>query len=328
MLLIFVARNIQTTIKKYHHKLKFDIYFSLSLEEVIVSDSVIQNVISSYEETEILSLVKRLKSEDSIDYLIEELECRIEQIPPDRITIFVKLFISLSAECFNDIGKRSLYVTKSMCIYLIPKLMTRISQVAHRFDILMQILEDVSLYELEAILPVIRDLEEAFGRWPSSYEDINMQFLSLDKFLILENAISDKIIRFEKQKSIFDWTYYLIALKILEINNEEKYKEFFNEMLRTPLNRLKRLELTVGTWRGQGEGYYFDLGNISKEIEYSSIKQDIITTLQDESFWTMSQDQQRIVATYEVCNQRSNEENIRVSYEDADLQLCIWGKKG
>jgi len=313
--------------KRIAHSSKFDIYFSLSLEEIPVSESLIQNVIGFYKEDEILALITWLKSEDNIEYFIEELACCIEKIPPDRIAMFAKLFLSLSSECIQNEEKRNQSnISQSRCLYLIPKLVTQISQGKNKLDLLMNLLKNATLYELEGLLLITRDMEETFGRWPESYESKYNQLLSLDDFLSFENAVSDRIIEFCKQICIYDWGYSYIALIILKINCEEKHDTILFESFAMPLNRIKRLSMYAGYWHGLEEGYNFNMVALDKEIDYATIKQDIISTLEDRSFWEMSQDQQRIVATYEISNQKREEVDLRVSLKDADMLLCSWGK--
>ncbi|MBU3153672.1 hypothetical protein LL037_17895 [Clostridium estertheticum] len=121
---------------------KFDLYFSLSLDDIKISRNEIDDSLSRMKEDELRSYIDTLNQRDLFDVYLKEIKYHLSRIPEKRIDLILSVLVFQS----GIIAEKEMQLigadSTTISVYTISDLLFRISDENIRFNIIATMLSN------------------------------------------------------------------------------------------------------------------------------------------------------------------------------------------
>ncbi|NLH45322.1 MAG: hypothetical protein GX451_04235 [Acholeplasmataceae bacterium] len=314
--------------KRMAHSEKFDLYFTLDINDVVIPSAEIENALLYMSEEDFKDYLISLDRENKTIYFLDETRSYIEKINPQRaesiITILMQTAIKFESKNTGFIALSPL--TKSE--HIIESLFTRMNK-PDRFALLELILLKADADCISCFASFLNTLELAFGRLAANGQE-RLEYeklIELSELESLEKLFIQKIKLLSKNTNLLDFKYSLMVTYLLESLDPEFYEGYFNkEYFKDKLNVLKFLELSAAKWRGRT--YSWEINDsykkhLSDKVILDSIKQ----ALADKSFWNLTEKTRNIAATFYLLKNQGEKANREIEQKQIDGILQEWEKQ-
>ena len=314
--------------KRMAHSEKFDLYFTLDINDVVIPSAEIENALLYMSEEDFKDYLISLDRENKIIYFLDETRSYIEKINPQRaesiITTLMQTAIKFESKNTGFIALSPL--TKSE--HIIESLFTRMNK-PDRFALLELILLKADADCISCFASFLNTLELAFGRLAANGQE-RLEYeklIELSELESLEKLFIQKIKLLSKNINLLDFKYSLMVTYLIESLDPEFYEGYFNkEYFKDKLNVLKFLELSAAKWRGRT--YSWEINDsykkhLSDKVILDSIKQ----ALADKSFWNLTEKTRNIAATFYLLKNQGEKANREIEQKQIDGILQEWEKQ-
>ena len=314
--------------KRMAHSEKFDLYFTLDINDVVIPSAEIENALLYMSEEDFKDYLISLDRENKIIYFLDETRSYIEKINPQRaesiITTLMQTAIKFESKNTGFIALSPL--TKSE--HIIESLFTRMNK-PDRFALLELILLKADADCISCFASFLNTLELAFGRLAANGQE-RLEYeklIELSELESLEKLFIQKIKLLSKNTNLLDFKYSLMVTYLIESLDPEFYEGYFNkEYIKDKLNVLKFLELSAAKWRGRT--YSWEINDsykkhLSDKVILDSIKQ----ALADKSFWNLTEKTRNIAATFYLLKNQGEKANREIEQKQIDGILQEWEKQ-
>lgn len=314
--------------KRMAHSEKFDLYFTLDINDVVIPSAEIENALLYMSEEDFKDYLISLDRENKIIYFLDETRSYIEKINPQRaesiITTLMQTAIKFESKNTGFIALSPL--TKSE--HIIESLFTRMNK-PDRFALLELILLKADADCISCFASFLNTLELAFGRLAANGQE-RLEYeklIELSELESLEKLFIQKIKLLSKNTNLLDFKYSLMVTYLIESLDPEFYEGYFNkEYFKDKLNVLKFLELSAAKWRGRT--YSWEINDsykkhLSDKVILDSIKQ----ALADKSFWNLTEKTRNIAATFYLLKNQGEKANREIEQKQIDGILQEWEKQ-
>ena len=229
--------------KRMAHSEKFDLYFTLDINDVVIPSAEIENALLYMSEEDFKDYLISLDREIKIIYFLDETRSYIEKINHQReesiITILMQTAIKFESKNTGFIALSPL--TKSE--HIIESLFTRMNK-PDRFALLELILLKADADCISCFASVLNTLELAFGRLAAKGQERQEydKLINISELDSLEKLFIQRIKELSKKENILDFKYSLMVTYLIESFNPEFYEEYFNnEYFKDKLNLTKEI---------------------------------------------------------------------------------------
>ena len=313
--------------KRLAHIDKYDLYMTLSLENLAVLESSIHQTIYSMSEEEIIGFLHRMNSNgQAVEYFLE-LKSRIEQIPIDRVPMFIKILIEHAYE-LTGTEEPSFMVSSATdyAEYLAEKLLLNIRDEKDKISCLKSILDKCTNLGMQAFSTMINKFEQSHGCPAANGNERGEKVISLDSLKTLETAFAEKLreLYVVNQLNVLDQPNSGMLCYLWEKYDKETYRERLNDLLQAPDNICRFVGLSASKRTGSEVRWIFS-NDYSAYVSKDKVLESIQNVVTSPIFPTLSQNLKEIMAAFVIWNENEDvNKDIGVSLPQVHALLDKW----
>jgi hypothetical protein len=269
---------------------KFDLYFSLSLDNIKISRNEIDDSILRMEEEELRSYIHTLNERDLFDVYLNELKYNLSRIPEERIELILSVLVFKSGRIAEKEIKLIGADSKKINVYTISDLLFRISDENIRFNIIANMLSNTDFLSFQYLLHLLHIIELTHGRIAEASNSQGLKLISLDNLYELESIFLERTKNFVANTNLFDWKEFRRISFLWELIDEKTYSNYIKSAISNKLNAIKFLELYIVTWSSGEVACEYELKNDSytKFMSTEEFLQIIESVRVTEDFWILN----------------------------------------
>lgn len=181
---------------------------------------------------------------------------------------------------FKDTNSISFYIASifNKAEYLVKSILSRIDNENERYNIIKDVVENITKNGLGVIASFINRIELSHGRLAGNEEHKDNQIITLEQLEELEKTYISKINEITQSEFIIDINHFHIAFYLWECLDKDRAKIYLKETLKEDINILKFVCSIASRWNGtDGSGWSFKLNNyltyISPDTIYKKIQE-------------------------------------------------------
>ena len=311
------------------HPDRFDMYFTLSLGNKLLSRKNEQHYIDAAEEEELSNYLSDTIEQEVIRDLIYDIRDIVDDVPETRIPIIVRSLSSVLKQVPDEVPSHLSYNTLAICKFTLNDFPRRIADENDRYILFSNLIEASDVPTFTEFASMISSMEYALGRMGSKKSNES------------EIVFSEKtIIKIEKQyakrlKKVFVDND---TLSLRTINYIIHLWEFIDpKQLRTFMNRIQQMPeyvfhyvSSVASKGFSGDGilwkFYLE-EDFTKYITVTRVVTAINDAIQDKSIILLPEEIKTKLAAFKLCTQ----ENSRYSFDsvpdkEAKRLVAEWQK--
>ena len=239
---------------------RFDGYFSLSLEDIRISDQEFVLSINKMGESELRDYIEFLNKHSLITDYLSELRLYFNDIPEERIELLLSVLMFNSGR-INTSKELNGYNDRILNIYYLIDFLKVMSNEKDRNEIIKNLLCKSDFESFEKLLHLFHVIELSYGKICKTEYESDSKLISSKDLENLEVLIIERIKTFAIKRNIFEWNEPKRGLLIWELLDQESYYEYVKEKIADPINALILASLSIGEWIS---------GNIVTEYEIHS----------------------------------------------------------
>lgn len=304
---------------------KFDLYFSLSLDDIKISRNEIDDSLLRMKEYDLRSYIDTLKKRDLFDVYLEEFNYNLTRIPEERIELILSVLIFQSGRIAEK--KISLISADPITIsdYTISKLLFRISDEKIRFDIIANMLSNSDLASFQFLLNLLHRIELTHGRIAETASAQEPKLINLDYLYQLEAIFLERIKKLVIITSLFEWKEPRLVIFLWGFIEEKTYSAYIKSTIANELNAIKFVALHVNTWSSKGKVciYEFKDDSYTKFISTSEFIKVIESNRLTENFWMLDEHIIESTAAFVLATELTDEIK-QIKIENVKRKITEW----
>lgn len=272
---------------------RFDVYLSLDLEDVKISDAEFKMSINEMNEPQLREYLSSLKYQNLLSDYKNELRLYSKEIDENRIELLLSAFMFSSGRIISD-NQLTDYNDKFIDIYFLMELLKIISDENNRFFIIKSIISKSDFLSFQKLLHLAHIIELNYGRIAATEYQHQEKLITEEHLKELESVIVDRIKEFAKITNIFDWQEYYRALLLWEVINKESYKEYISEQVKSKTIVIILASLAIGEWSNSNNVDEYELHSMSycnylDFVDNETVLQYIDDERKKEEFWKLEE---------------------------------------
>lgn len=270
---------------------KFDLYFSLSLDNIKISRNEIDNSLLCMEEDELRSYIKTLNERGLFDVYLKEIKYNLSRIPEERIELILSILVFQSGRIAESeiqlIGADSTTIS----VYTISDLLFIIGDENIRFNIIANMFSNTDFLSFQFLLHLLHIIELTHGRIAETSRAQAPKLISLDNLYQLEAIFLERTKSFVVITNLFHWKELRRVSFLWEFIEEKTYLEYIKSTIANELNAIIFLTLYMATWSDGEKVLEYELKDDSytKYISTTKFIEIIERMRATEAFWTLDE---------------------------------------
>lgn len=312
------------------HYSKFDRYFVLSIGESTLPRTVVDDILKTYTESQIHSVISESAKNNSIDDLLQEITASKELLDDDRKIVFIKSLISCLKDLSGSSNANGFYISpyrsaENLIIWLMSKVDSKIN-----LQIISDYIEKANADDLPHICSLLCVMLITFDRirpnrgYPKMV--LEEQLDQLGKEYIHKSLEIDRTVNLMSLDNSFSYD-------IIQYFDPELHKEYIEKKLSDPiegdLNKLRFLASCIEQWGSGKAGEYRD--------EHPEYRRDYITDdeldriidkcVSDGSMNKLTNGQAMRVASFWISRNTDERFDFGISGDQCENLLKQWNYK-
>lgn len=220
------------------------LFFLLSLDDGAISKAIIEESFAEYSAEMLRSFLETASQRKQLDYYFQELGCRIDEIPTDRIELFydelvVRCDLSANIDPFFGVTKVTAY---PICLKLLKKLGSQ-----RTFEKLKAGAMGDNLSITATCIKAFWDIKRAYGQI-GSHPNYEHRLIEEDKIADLESTVRAAFKEFYKTDDFYISGYFGELSRIWRHLDEAECKEYELNCISELKNIPYFLESCKGAW--------------------------------------------------------------------------------
>ena len=305
---------------------KFDLYFSLSPEDVKISRSEIDDTIFGMDEAQLSTYVSELYRRKLFSEYVAEVRLHLPRIPENRIEILIKALIPQGTNYTNNCRKLDL---SGFSVYTLSDLLFRVSDEGQRFEIIQKILLTEDFHTFQFLMQLIHIIELSYGRIAQTAEKDNKKLVSMQNLFTLEQLFVDQINKFVVLKPLLDWEDAERAAILWRFVRRNEYVSYIQSVLVDNLSAMKFLCFFVGTWTSNGRVCDYEIKNdaYAECIDTQEALKKIEAVRLTDPFWNGSKDMSSRIAAFSLCYRDKESPKLKINATEVEEEVSRWEKE-
>jgi Predicted P-loop ATPase len=270
---------------------KFDLYFSLSLDNIKISRSEIDDSLLRMEEDELRSYIDVLNEHDLLIAFLEEIKYNLSRIPEERIELILSVLVFQSGRIAEKEMQLMGADSTKISVYTISDLLFRISDENIRFNIIANMILKTDFLSFQFLLHLLHIIELTHGRIAETSSSQESKLINLDNLYQLEAIFLKRTKSFVATTNLFEWKELRTVSFLWEFIDEKTYSEYIKSAITNELNAIRFMVLHVNTWSAGGKVCQFELKDASY-MKYISTEEFLVIIERarvTEVFWTLEE---------------------------------------
>lgn len=294
---------------------RFDLYFSLSLDNIKISRKEVDNSLLKMKELELRDYVKTLNELGLFSEYLEEVKHNLSRIPEDRVELILSVLVFQSGRISEENTTLIGADTETISVYTISDFLFRIADENSRYALIAKMLSNSDFLSFQFLLHLLHVIELTHGRIAETSYIRDDKLVSLEHLYALEKVFLERTKIFLQTTGLLDWKEARRASFLWKYIEKESYQNYIKKALEEDISVLKFLSLNAGTWNGINgvSSYEFKDETYLEFIDDSRVN-DVINSLRFESvFWELDDRIIETSAAFILKNQAENENTIDIS---------------
>lgn len=281
---------------------KFDLYFSLSLEDVKISRTEIDASIFKMDEKELKDYLVLLSERDLLHDFSNEIKYHLSRIPEERVGLIVTALLAQENSLIQRSRNASMGIRRDIfSVYTLSDFLFRIEDESARFERITELFLTSDFPTFQYLMHLLHIIELTHGRIAETSNMHHRKLITLTHLQQLERIFMDRMQTFMKDIPVLDWEENYRALMLWEFINDDSYSCYIKNIITDDLSAIKYLALSVVTWKSGGIVAEFELKKsylkfISTEEAIKKIEQLRLR----KSFWDTGNDIPEYMAAFVI----------------------------
>lgn len=304
---------------------KFDLYFSLSLENVKIPKIELDNSLLRMNTCELREYVTKLKENECLYEYMIEVERNLSRIPTDRAQVLIE---GLAFEHGSFDGEKPLVganavVFRTQCI---RKLLMKIEDEQERYRIIETILCCPDIKSFDEITVFMSFVSRNYQR---THERDEARLVDENEIDVLRGIYLNRIREFTKTTFLLNSQMAQEAAVLWRKINCTDYKKYIKETCQNDICAVRVLATFVNGWRSNGEVAKFELSEDSyTEIMNREIAIDVIRRTRTEcAFWDLRQDDIIRIAAFSLLVEKNAGNEKMAEIDEVNKRIVEWKKE-
>lgn len=270
---------------------RFDVYFSINLDDVKISDAEFKMSISEMNEMQLREYLNSIKKQNLIFDYKNELELYLKDIDETRIELLLSALMFSSGR-INSLEPLFEYNDQIVDVYFLEKILKRIQDEIYRYKIIKNIMMRSDFLSFQKLLHFIHRLEIAHGNITAISS--NDKLIDTCKMRDLETIVVSRLKQQSEESSVFDWKDYHRSLLLWELIDKESYYTYIQNAIKTPVYAIILVTLDIAEWSTENYVCEYELKDMS-ECMYNDFISDntVLEYIESEryleSFWKLEE---------------------------------------
>ena len=292
--------------KRIAHIEKFDLYTTLSLENIPLSSDLIRSAVFEYTGEEFSALLIKLNDEQkAADFLIE-VKSRISLIPQERIPVLVK---SLLQNACTLTGKRSVspvsLCADTLAVMVVELLLSAMNEESARTKLLLDMLSDCSAECLFSLSDLLNTMELSYGRLAANGNKRGNTIIELDELEQVEEAFILRVSQLfaDSEENMLQNPRSRMMCYLWSCFDKEGFTKKLDSLFAHPVNICRYVALFASNPTiivGSSEQVWHFSGEYAKFVSDELITETLDNMLKDRSFFDLDVDLQILMTAYKV----------------------------
>lgn len=296
---------------------KFNLYFSLSLEDISISRSELDYSLFYMNEEQLSEYISELDNRKMLSEYMTEFRLHLSRIPEERIQLFVNLFVLRTSKQFTnseDIG----FSISPFSVYTLSELLFRLDSPDKRFTIIKNLflLDDFSVFQF--LLHLLQIIELSYGKIVETRMKNEPKLITEDDLSCLEQIFIMQLSKFLNIVPLLDWKEAKRVALLWEFIDKSGYTTYIKEIIKDDFSAMKFLRFYVGIWKNGNNICEYELQN-NTYMEYISTEEALVKIERARTldcFWTFNEDMPGCIAAFSLFYK-----NIDVPISKVDIEL-------
>lgn len=306
---------------------KIDAYFDLSLESIPISQEKIRETIYSYDKNSLNKFMESILREEKLLYYLSELSARIQDIPADRINMFIEILISIQGkDGERDLHRHLTLIPTTKCMDILMDLFDK-NKKEDNSAILSHMIEKAKKNDFPALARIICRIDEGYGK-NDDYIDTRYQFVNQEdsdvikqKLLDKMDACIDNIFEINQYEDLF-WSWNDL--------DSDRCREHIISLMQDEINIPKLLSLCKGTWSSSdnSRGWTFDENKFTRFISSEDAYRGIMKLKNTKKFSKLDYKFKQMAIAFEIWynlpDKNVNRSHREISQAIVDSKMSEW----
>ena len=301
---------------------KFDLYFSLSLENVKIPKIELDNSLLRMSICDLREYVAKLKEHGDLYEYIIEVGRNLSRIPADRVPVLID---GLAFEHGYIDGDKPLVganevVFRTQCI---RKLLMKIEDEQERYRIIETILCCPDIKSFDEITVFMSFVSRNYQR---THERDEARLVDENEIDVLRGIYLNRIREFTKTTFLLNSQEAQEATVLWRKIDCADYKKYIKETCQDDICAVRVLATFVNGWRSNGEVVKFELSEDSyTEIMNREMAIDIIRRARAEgAFWDLQQDDIIRIAAFSLLVKKNAGDEKMAEIDEVNKRVAEW----
>lgn len=307
---------------------RFSSYFNLSLDDITITKKQILNSIHYYDSDNLKSFFAKLTSEEKLYEYAKHLLSYVEEIPENRLTIFLKLLLDAQTNPKNRENKEPFKP--------IPAYMCKICcwNILKRFDkekiekTIIEFIESSTTDLFIIIIMMILEIERSYGRINSSEDSYCCKVIEESQLENIEKAVKNKLEIVSKEYNLLDTFSFFNIYCIWNYIDRKTLVDYLGASLKIYSNVPKYLKIKmIFVNRGKGEEWSFDEKNFVDGISVKDVYQKIVALKNTIEFSELTFEFKEIAIAFFLWYQCDRKIHKYISKQEVNALISQWEKQ-
>lgn len=279
------------------HQNIFELYFKFNLEEIKISRNIISDCIYKFDYKELYKTINEIAfSGDSI-YFLDEINCLIDKIPYDRISLISTTLIELSG-FFDGVRTDSLYrnSASNLVISLLFDLLNKLNKKNEIYQVLYSSISKLNKYGLGIMSLILIKIESANNKEVGV--DEHYKILEFEELKICKELLISRIKQIVKTAQLWNIEFLYSVFEVWKSIDIAGLKSYTFKLFSQDKNKLKYVCSVASHWYGTTDnGWEFNEYMYNKYFSKEEVY-EIIDQLEEEEFSLFSDLEQIKLASF------------------------------
>lgn len=301
---------------------KFDLYFSLSLENVKIPKIELDNSLLRMSICDLREYVAKLKEHGDLYEYIIEVERNLSRIPTNRVPVLID---GLAFEHGYIDGEKPLVGAneaffRTRCIF---ELLMKIENEQERYRIIETILCYTDIVSFDEITALMVSVER---NYKNTCENTGARLVDENEIDVLRTMYLQRIREFTKTTFLLNSQVAQEATVLWREIDCADYKKYIKETCQDDICAVRVLATSVGGWRENGKVVKFELSEDSyTEIMDQKKAIDVIGRARTEGgFWNLQQDDIIRIAAFSLLIEEKTEDEKMAEIDEVNKRIAEW----
>lgn len=306
------------------HSERFDFYFNLSLEDIVITREEILSTITDMDAATLSDYLNRLMQNSHLVEYLSELRSYINDIPLDRLPLFFTELLRLQSIPENHDRKYYLApVPAYECTFCIFEILKRMDEQS-RYNVLSSSICHANFDTFPFVTQILLEIERAWGKIGNSTDD-NYRIVSEKQLVELEKLWLETINKMSGGDNLLDSNYFTSISILWGALGPKAYREYISKQLLVPANVPKYLNVIAGSWVGRhSKGWTFKEDDFSDFITKDAAYAKICELKGTSEFSKLAPLFKQICIAYFIWYQLGEKKNADILKENVNALIPLW----